>query len=396
MDRYMSRADTIISAPRPITVLQMLPELEAGGVERGTLELGRYLAHQGHRSLVVSAGGRLVSQLEDEGSVHLTMRVGVKSPASLQYILPLRRLMQRERVDVLHLRSRLPAWLGYLAWKSLPVKKRPVLVTTFHGFYSVNSYSAIMTKGDAVIAVSDSIREHIAASYGRTSNVTTIFRGVDAESFNPEHVEQARVEKLRGEWNLEQNRPVVMLPGRISRWKGQDVFLKSLACLNNYNYQAVIVGDVEETHGYTQELRDLIGQSHLQEKVKMVGHCRDMPAAYLVSDLVVSASSSEPEAFGRVSIEAMAMGRPVIATAHGGSLETVVPEETGWLVKPADVHDMTRALAEALALSSEGLLIIGARGRARVLSNFTTQAMCEQTLSVYNHCLQRRAASSSL
>lgn len=391
----MSTADTITVASRPITVLQMLPELEAGGVERGTLELGRYLVRHGHRSLVVSGGGRLVSQLEQEGSAHVTMRVGVKSPASLQYILPLRRLLQRERVDVLHLRSRLPAWLGYLAWLSLPRQKRPVLVTTFHGFYSVNSYSAIMAKGDAVIAVSGAIRDHIAQSYGRTGEVTTIFRGVDAESFNPSHVDQARLTRLRKAWNIEENKPVVMLPGRISRWKGQDVFVRSLAGLKNSNYQAVIVGDVEEAPHQAQELRDLIGQSHLRERVKMVGHCQDMPAAYLLADIVVSASSSEPEAFGRVSIEAMAMGRPVIATAHGGSLETVVHKETGWLVQPADVRDMTRALEEALSLPRERLRSVGACGRDRVLRQFTTEAMCEQTLAVYQQWLQRRSVSST-
>jgi glycosyltransferase involved in cell wall biosynthesis len=392
----MRKDETVTVASPPITVLQMLPELEAGGVERGTLEMGRYLVRHGHRSLVVSGGGRLVSQLEKEGSVHKTMQVGVKSPVSLKYILPLRRLLQRERVDVLHLRSRLPAWLGYLAWLSLPKQKRPVLVTTFHGFYSVNGYSAIMAKGDAVIAVSGAIREHIAESYGRTAEVTTIFRGVDAESFNPDSVDRARLEMLRIAWNLNENKPVVMLPGRISRWKGQDVFVRSLAGLENSNYQAVIVGDVEEAHNQARELRDLIGQTHLRERVKLVGHCQDMPAAYLLSDVVVSASSSEPEAFGRVSIEAMAMGRPVIATAHGGSLETVVQSKTGWLVKPADAADLTRALREALSLPRERLLALGACGRERVLRHFTTRAMCEQTLSVYQKWLRKRTVTSSL
>ena len=146
---------------RSLTVVQMLPELEGGGVERGTLELGKYLAEHGHRSLVISAGGRLVGQLEREGSKHIPWNVGSKSPICLKYILPLRRLLQKEQVDVLHLRSRMPAWVGYLAWKSLPKSKRPALVTTFHGFYSVNSYSAIMTKGDGIIAVSESIKKHI-------------------------------------------------------------------------------------------------------------------------------------------------------------------------------------------------------------------------------------------
>lgn len=375
---------------QPITVLQMLPELDGGGVERGTLELGRYLVRHGHRSLVISAGGRLVSQLEQEGSRHLAMQTGKKTPAGLKYILPLRKLMRREHVDVLHLRSRMPAWIGYLAWKSLPKNERPVLVTTFHGFYSVNGYSAIMTKGEVVIAVSEAIRTHIAESYGRHQGVTTIFRGVDGETFSPEHVDEARVRSLRQQWQLEAGRPVIMLPGRFSRWKGQDVFLRSLAALPTREFQAILVGDMAENQRYTGELQEIISRQKLQDCVKMVGHCRDMPAAYLAADIVVSASSSEPEAFGRVSIEGMAMGRPVIATAHGGSLETVVDQETGWLVTPADVADMTRALDAALSLPPERLATIGSNGRERVMESFTTQAMCEKTLSLYQRCLLNR------
>lgn len=373
-----------------LTVMQMLPELDSGGVERGTLEVGRFLVRQGHRSLVVSGGGRLVSQLEDEGSVHVAMNTGKKSLASLKYILPLRRLMLRERVDILHLRSRMPAWIGYLAWKSIPERERPVLMTTFHGFYSVNSYSAIMTRGKAVIAVSEAVKRHIAERYGRTENVVTIHRGVDGEAFSPEKVDQERLATLREQWELAEDTVCIMLPGRFTRWKGQDLFLQSLARLGNANYQAVLIGDPQENQKYADELRQIILSSNIEAKVKMVGHCQDMPAAYLLADLVVSASSTQAEAFGRVSIEAMAMGKPVIATAHGGSLETVVAGETGWLVKPGDVEDMTRALDEALRLSADERRAMGRRGFDRVGASFTTEAMCRSTLSLYMKMLADR------
>lgn len=372
---------------KSLTVVQMLPDLEGGGVERGTLEVGRYLAERGHRSLVVSAGGRLVDQLEREGSSHIPWDVGSKSPLCLRHILPLRRLLQREKVDVLHLRSRMPAWIGYLAWKSLRARHRPVLVTTFHGFYSVNAYSAIMTKGMGVIAVSESIRQHIKEYYGKEKGITLIFRGVDMNLFAPEKVEPERLEVLRRQWRIEAGRPLVMLPGRITRLKGPDVFLKSLSLLANLELQAVLVGDTDENPGFVGELRRLIEDYGLTERVKLVGHCADMPAAYLLADIVISASSSEPEAFGRTTAEAMAMGIPVIATAHGGSLETVVDQQTGWLVRPSDPADMARALKDALSIGASRLAAYGEQGKRRVRECFTTEAMCEQTEALYRKLL---------
>ncbi|SHO45962.1 glycosyltransferase family 4 protein [Desulfopila aestuarii] len=383
----MNDIKSTAESQRQITVMQMLPELDGGGVERGTLEVARYLVKHGHRSLVVSGGGRLVSQLESEGSIHIRMETGQKSPSSLKHILPLRRLMQQEHVDILHLRSRMPAWIGYLAWKMLPKHQRPVLMTTFHGLYSVNAYSAIMTKGAAVIAVSDAVKSHIRERYGRTDNVITIHRGVDGETFAPEKISSNQLEMMREQWGLDGDKICIMLPGRFTRWKGQEVFLKSLGVLKNTNYQAILVGDPQEHQSYAAELERIIQSNNLQDKVKMVGHCADMATAYLLSDIVVSASSSQPEAFGRVSIEAMAMGKPVIATAHGGSLETVVDGETGWLVKPGDADDMAQAIDKALSLSPDERAAMGRRGYQRVMTSFTTEAMCSATLSLYRKML---------
>jgi glycosyltransferase involved in cell wall biosynthesis len=368
---------------KSLTVMQLLPELNSGGIERGTLELGHYLVHHGHTSIVVSGGGRLVAQLEREGSRHLQMAIGSKSPLALGYIWPLRQEMKKQRVHILHLRSRMPAWIGYLALQSLPKKYRPLLITTFHGFYSINSYSAIMTKGDGVIAISKDIQQHIAERYNRRNDVRLIFRGVDLESFDQTKISQRRLDSLLQAWKIDTGRPLLMLPGRLTRWKGQEVFLRSLLLVKNTSFQALIVGDMEDNPSYTSELQNFIEQNNLADRVRLVGHCHDMPAAFLLADIVLSTSSSQPEAFGRTTIEAMAMGKPVIATAHGGSLETVVPGLTGWLVQPADPGELAVAIEEALAMKQEQLKERGENGRRRVVANFTAEAMCEQTLAFY-------------
>ncbi len=375
-----------------LSVVQMLPELESGGVERGTLEIGKYLADHNHRSIVISAGGRMVKQLEEEGSRHIAWKVGSKSPLTIKYMLPLRRLLKKEKIDVLHLRSRMPAWVGYLVWKTLPKKDRPVLVTTFHGFYSVNSYSAIMTKGMGIIAISKSIEQHIKQAYGVKKGIELIFRGVDKEKFDPVVVSQERIEHFRSSWQLQKGKPVIMLPGRLTRLKGQDIFIKALARMKNTDYQAVIVGDIEDNPGFAAELSELIRNQGMEGKIFMVGHCDDMPAALMLADIVVSASSNEPEAFGRSTIEAMAMGKPVIATAHGGSLETVTPEKTGWLVSPGNADDLAMALDEALA-SPEKVRQYGVAGKTTVDATYAMQTMCEKTVAFYSKLI---AANKSL
>ncbi len=378
-----------------LTVMQLLPELNSGGVERGTLEMGRYLSQNGHNSIVVSAGGRLVDQLEKEGSEHYKRAIGSKSPLALFHLWPLRRLIKKKRVDILHLRSRMPAWLGFIVWKTLAPGLRPVLVTTFHGFYSVNAYSAIMTKGDGIIAISEGIKQHIHENYDRHHKVRLIFRGVDADYFNVAKVDRARSEKLSGKWRINKALPVLMLPGRLTRLKGQMVFLKSLLRVKNSNYQAFLVGDVDENSNYVGELKSFIAKHNLADRVRLVGHCSDMPAAFLLADIVLSTSSLEPEAFGRTTVEAMAMGKPVIATAHGGSLETVVNGVNGWLVKPSDPESLAAAIDEALAMERSQLMEFGESGKKRVMENFTSKAMCEQTVSFYLDLNKERRFASS-
>jgi glycosyltransferase involved in cell wall biosynthesis len=370
-----------------MTVLQLLPELESGGVERGTLELGCHLVKNGHQSVVVSGGGRLVDQLGKDGSKHINRRIGAKNPSALLHILPIRRLMKKEKVDILHLRSRMPAWVGYAAWKSLPKKRRPVLVTTFHGFYSVNAYSGIMAKGEGVIAISESIKKHINEKYNPKNNVRLIFRGVDSEYFDPNKVAPSRRKKLLESWDLDITKKVLMLPGRLTRLKGQEFFLKSLLHVRNSDYIAVLVGDTLDNPGYTAELNEFIAKNGLIGRASLVGYCGDMPAAFMLADIVLSTSSSEPEAFGRTTVEAMAMGKPVIATAHGGSLETVIHNENGWLVAPSNERELAATIDKALTMSGDELKILGNNGRVRVKKRFTADEMCKKTVNYYKELL---------
>jgi len=375
-----------------ITVVQMLPDLESGGVERGTLELGKYLSDGGHRSIVISAGGRMVPQLEKEGSRHLRWETGRKSPRCLQFILPLRRLLIEEKVDILHLRSRLPAWIGYLAWKSLPADKRPCLVTTFHGFYSVNAYSAVMTKGQRIIAISKTIGKHVHEAYKVAEDrITVIYRGFDAGEFRPEAVAEDRVEKLRLDWRLQGLKgPLIMLPARLTRLKGHDLFFNSLALIRHLPWTAVCVGDIDPASSHPPELRKLVSELTLENRVVFTGHCSDMPAAFMLADVVVSAST-KPEAFGRTLIEAQAMGKPVVATGHGGSLEVVKDGKTGWLVAPGNVSRFAAALGRAI--ENEDLReAFGCSGRRWVAKMFTSNRMCEKTVALYDELISGRDA----
>ncbi|MBT8338632.1 MAG: glycosyltransferase family 4 protein, partial [Desulfatitalea sp.] len=315
----MTQTDPIRSSRTRLTVLQMVPELEEGGVECEAVEMGTHLARHGHRSMVASQGGRMVAELKKEGSTHVRYRfMGEKSPRCLWYIFPLRRLLIEKPVNVLHLRSRVPAWVGYLAWLSLPRRRRPALITTFHGFYSVNAYSAIMSRGERVIAVSETIKHHILSHY-RTpeARIAVIYGGYDDRRFDPRRVGHERIQALRSAWGIRGNdTPVIFFPGRITRLKGHALFIQSLARIRHRRWVAVCAGDLKENPGLATELKTMTDAAGLSERIRFAGYCADMPAAVLAATIVVSASI-KPESFGRIAVEAAAMGRPVVASAHG-------------------------------------------------------------------------------
>lgn len=375
---------------RQVTVLQVLPSLGAGGgVERGTVEIARAIVEAGGRSLVASAGGLMVHDLTRAKADHFELPVDSKNPLVMRAnIARLAGLIVEQNVDIVHARSRAPAWSAYFA----ATKTGRRFVTTFHGTYGAGNplkrkYNAIMTRGERVIAISSFIAGHIRQVYGvPAARIRVIPRGVDLERFDPARVSAERVAQLASQWRLGDGLPVVMLPGRLTRWKGQTVFLEALSRLGRKDIRCVLVGSDQGRADYRRELEDIISRHDLGEVVRIVDHCGDMPAAYMLTDVVVSAST-DPEAFGRVVPEAQALGRPVIASDHGGARETIIEGETGWLTPPGDAQALAATLERVLAIGPEARQGLADRAIAYVRGNFSKDAMCDKTLDVYNEVL---------
>lgn len=364
-------------------IMQVLPELHGGGVERGTLEIAQYLTENGHESHVVSAGGHLVKELEAKGSSHHQCKVVAKSPRSLVGIFQLRQLITTLRPDIIHVRSRIPGWVVEFAYKTLPKALRPVRISTFHGFHSVNHYSAIMTRGERIIAVSQTIADHIQQAYGvPKEKIEIIYRGIDPSFFDPAHIDVSLRENLRIQWGLpDPQTPALLMPGRFTRLKGHAFLLEALSSLMDIPWFLVFVGDHGENPSYTQELQKMAAQLGIQSRIYFHGPCHDMPGVYAAADLVLNVST-RPESFGRTAVEAMGMAKPVIVSGHGGALETIIDGETGWKFVPNNSTNLTQMLRKALS-AQEKWPIMGLNGRAHVVKNFALQVMCEKKINVY-------------
>ena len=312
-------------------VVQILPELNAGGVERGTLEVGKYLVDQGHESIVISNGGRLVTQLETEGSRHITLPVHKKRLSSLKQVKVLRRLFEEERPDILHLRSRLPAWLAWLAWRKMDPQTRPRLVTTVHGFYSVNAYSRIMIKGEQVICVSKSVKDYVLKNYPDVpeNKLSVIHRGVDPlEYYLDYQPSPAWLASWQSEHPQLAGKFIITLPGRITRLKGHEDFLKVIAGLKDTEYHALIIGGAHPNKiEYLDQIKELARTMGVADKITFTGHRSDLKNIFSVSSVVFSLTQ-KPESFGRTTLEALSLGKPVIGYDHGGVgeiLDTLLP-----------------------------------------------------------------------
>ncbi|NQU58255.1 MAG: glycosyltransferase family 4 protein [Rhodospirillales bacterium] len=375
------------------TVLQVLPALVQGGVERTAVDISGAVVQAGGRAIVVSAGGPMVHEITRAHAEHITLPVNSKNPFVIYAnIARLVKIITDNDVRIVHVRSRAPAWSAWAAAKRTGVH----FVTTFHGTYSLGGnlkrrYNAIMTRGQRVIANSSFIAGHIRKNYGiPAAKLQIIHRGVDLERFDAQKVSAQRVVGLAEEWRLGDGMPVVMLPGRLTRWKGQTVFIKAIAALvanGRTDIRCLLVGSDQGRKDYRKELEQLIAENGLNEIVRIVENCTDMPAAYMLTDVVVSAST-DPEAFGRVVPEAQALGRPVIATDHGGVRETVIPGETGWLVPPGDVEALARAIENVLNLDEDARKTLALKAVENVRQHFSKAAMCAKTLEVYDEVMQ--------
>jgi len=380
--------DNNIQYRKQPTLLQVLPRLHSGGVERGTVEIARAAKKAGFDSLVASSGGYMETEIRRAGAGHFTLPLKSKNPFTIwKNIARLEELIRREKVDIVHARSRAPAWSSYFAAKRTGVH----FITTFHGLYSVQNalkkkYNAVMAKGEKIIAISHFVKDHIMENYGvDEEKIRVIHRGVDFHHFTSENMNPERKIKLISKCSLPDDMPIICLPARISRWKGQKFLLESLKLLPHRNFFCIFVGDDSQHGGFAAELRKAISQMGLKENCRLVGNILDMPALYMLSSIVISASI-RPEAFGRVAVEGMAMGRPVIATNIGASRETIKDGETGWLVAP-EPEAMAEKIEEVLAMDRNGLEKIGTAAMQHARTHFASDDMYRKTIELYREIL---------
>lgn len=386
-----------MSLPPDFTLLQVIPELETGGAEQSTIDVAQAVVRAGGTALVATRGGRMVARLEADGGRLAQMPVQTKNPlVMLGNAARLVALIRQEKVSVVHARSRAPAFSALWAAKSTGTP----FVATYHGVYKAQSglkrwYNAIMTRGDLVIANSDYTRDHILSEHRVDPHrLVTIPRGIDLDRFDPTFVTPNRIDALRSAWGLNPNdhRTQILLAGRVTRIKGHLMIVeaaKRLAAQGRTDFQILFAGDHQGRTGYAAEVQAAIDAAGLGDAVKLVGHCDDMPAAYLLAAIAIL-PTTVPESFGRAAVEPQAMGRPVIASNHGGVTETVLDGVTGWLAPVDDAEAWAEILARAIDVGPRKRLEMGEVGQKRARQLYSADAMCAQTLAAYETVLEAR------
>lgn len=374
-----------------INVLQVTAALNEGGVERGTVEMSRFLVNQNCGSFVASSGGGMLSELEREGGIHFKLPLKYRNPFSVLYsAFQLMFFIKRNNIKLVHARSRAPAWAAYLAakWTHIP------FITTFHGTHKIQNkakkfYNSSMVRGERVAAISQFIKNHIIQNYGISAeNIDIAHRGVDLKKFDTLKFAQKDIEDLKTAWGCE-GKFIITLPGRLTRWKGQIPFIRALNEMKDDDtWHAFLVGGAGKKQAYQQELEALILKLNLQKRITLTGSQSDIPPFYAFSDVIVSASI-EPEAFGRVAIEAGSMKKPIVATQHGGSLETVKNNDTGYLVPAGDSKTMAKILRSFIKDKGKANEM-GEKAYTWVQNTFTVERMCEAEWLAYLKVLGKK------
>ena len=374
---------------KQIAVMQVLPHLNSGGLVSGAVEVAKELVNSNLKSVIVSSGGYKESEILRNNSILEKLPVHSKN---IFIILRNKKkiidLVFKHNINLIHVRSRAPAWSAYWAAKEL---KLP-LVTTFHGTYGVENflkkkYNSIMLKGNATIAISKFIKEHIKDEYGITRNLHVIPRGVNTDIFSPKQVTSARLISAAKITKIEGNDKIILLPGRLTSWKGHKYAIKAIAKIKNKNFKLFFIGDLQGRLKYKNELINLAKYLNVEDKVNFINHTRDLASYLILSDLVLSCSV-KPEAFGRTVLEAQAMGKPVIAFNHGGSVELVKENENGKLCKVADVNDLAAAIEKNLQLSAYKRKVLSNKSIRNVNKKYLTKFMCKKTLSLYKRLIK--------
>ena len=379
--------------PQKMVVLQVLPELNQGGVELGTIEIASELQKRGIENYVASAGGRMTHNLERLKVKHFTLPLKTKNIFKL-YINSRRlsKIIKEYGITIVHARSRAPAWSAYWAAKRCGVH----FMTTFHGTYGLGPfgikkiYNKVMTFGERVIAISDHIKAHIIKNYGTDeAKIRRVSRCVNMENFDVENISAERMIKLMEENNIPEDKPLITLIGRLTNWKGQKLLINALAKIKDEEFHCLLIGDDQGRVKYSEELRQMIEKYSMGDRFTFIRHISDVPAAMMISEIVLS-TSIEPEAFGRIAIEGQAMGRIVVASNIGGSVETVINGVTGKLFESGNADDLATALRWALHLSTEEKQKIGAAAIKNVKEHFTKQIMCDKTIKVYEELINQK------
>ena len=380
-----------------INVLQVIPKLGYGGAETGCYDIAHYLAENECGSFIATSGGELLKFVKKDKVKIIRLPVHSKNPVLIIFnALVLAIYIIFYKINIVHARSRAPAWTSYIA----SFLTNRVFVTTFHGTYNFKSnlkkfYNSIMLRSKLTIAGSNFIFNHINDNYNeylsKEKKLRVIFRGINIDYYNSKNISILKQEKLKKEWDLFSNNFTILLPGRLTYWKGQENFIESLNILiEDYditNFQAIILGSDQGRKVYKKKLINLVARYNLNKKIKFVSHCEEMPLAYSLADVVVS-SSIEPEAFGRVSVEAQSMGKPIIASNIGGSKETIINKKTGFLYKHDDPRELAKSLNTVIQLSPEELKSMGNEGRKNIAKKFDVETMCQSNLKEYKKLIE--------
>ena len=375
-----------------IKVLQVIPKLGYGGAESGCYDLAHYLTENNCSSYIVTSGGELLKYIDKKKVKVIRLPVHSKNPILMFFnSIILIFIILICNISIVHARSRAPAWSCLLATKIT----RRKFVTTFHGTYNFKNslkkyYNSIMLKSDLIIAGSNFIFSHINENYSEYLNLNkkflVIFRGINTEYFNPSKIHQTDQKKLISKWNISKEKPLILLPGRLTSWKGQEMFIEAIRLvkekMSEKSFCAVILGSDQGRNVYKKKLLRLVEQYRLNDYIKFFDKCELMPLAYQISDIVVSASI-EPEAFGRVSVEAQSMEKPIIASNIGGSKETIIDDKTGFLFEAQKPEELSKKIIHVLNLDESTLKFIGIEGRKNVIKKFNIEKMCFSTYSEY-------------
>jgi glycosyltransferase involved in cell wall biosynthesis len=375
-----------------LKVLQVIPKLGYGGAETGCYDIAHYLTENNCESFIVTSGGELLKFVDKKKVKVIKLPVNSKNPLLIFFnSLALIWIILYNNISIVHARSRAPAWSCYLA-TILTGRK---FVTTFHGTYNFESklkkfYNSVMVKSDLIIAGSNFIFSHIKENYSKYFDVNkrlrVIFRGINVDYFDPTTKIESDEKKLLKQWEIEKDKKIILLPGRLTSWKGQELFIEAINLVNiELGYEAfyvVILGSDQGRDLYKKKLTRLSEQFRMNNQVRFIDHCKDMALAYKISDIIVSAST-EPEAFGRVAVEAQSMEKPIIASNIGGSNETIIDEKTGFLFDSGNSKSLSQKILKLLYLDETSLKLIGTEGRKNVIKKFNVEKMCFSTYSEY-------------